>query len=313
MEKPLIFISHSSKDKDYALVLEEHIHRALENVDTFVSSNPAAIDSGEDWVGKVLSQLDNSHLLVIVMTHNALESNWVIFELGFSWKKLDSEMIHFILYPGVEPPSPLSMYQGKSMTEVDQLQSFFQAVASDLNREYVPNMYELRNLAESAFEHIPRIVQNREFDAWKYHLRNSKWAEEELSLLDESKTASTCERDMTFQIVHYVEEFKRAKFGPWSEGFPDPTSYVCTVDLNIAGATVKRLWFAHLDGLRLLVPVPKLRTVQSDADSSYAREYFYDENSLDFLVGKVIGRFESAGGLEEFAFQRSILIIATSN
>ncbi len=313
MDKPLIFISHSSKDSDYALILEEYILSTFEDVETFVSSNPNAIPSGEDWVQKVLSQLDRSELLIIVLSNNALESNWVFFELGYTWKNLGAERIHYLLYPGVDPPSPLSQNQGKLMTEVRQLRSFFQAVANNLGREYQPDIYELRNLTDAAFQDIPRVVQNREFDAWKYHLRNSKWAEEELSSLNETKTASTCESDMTFQIVHYVEEYESATFGSWSKGFPDPASDECLVDLNVSGATVKRLRFAQLDGNKYLVPVPEFRVTSNEDGSPSPREYYYDRNSLEFLVGKIIGYFDHGINLEEFARRQQIKIIETYN
>ena len=313
MDKPLIFISHSSKDKHYALILEDYIGSAFEDVETFVSSNPNSIPSGEDWVQKVLSQLDRSELLIIVLSNNALESNWVFFELGYTWKNLGDERIHYLLYPGVDPPSPLSQNQGKLMTEVRQLRSFFQAVANDLGREYQPDIYELRNLTDAAFQDIPRVVQNREFDAWKYHLRNSNWAEEELTSLDETKTVSTCESDMNFQIVRYVESYDSATFGPWSKGFPDPASDECLVDLNVSGATVKRLRFAQLDGDKYLVPVPEIAVLPSEGESSASLEYYYDRNSIEFLVGKIIGYFDHGINLEEFARRQQIKIVGTCN
>ena len=150
MDKPLIFISHASKDRDYVLILEEFIDFAFDDIETFVSSNPTAIDSREDWSQKVLSKLEESSLLILVLSQNALESNWVIFELGYSWKNLGHQKIHFLLFPGVEPPSPLSKNQGKLMTETDELKSFFHALSNDLGREYKPDIYDLGNLGRCA-------------------------------------------------------------------------------------------------------------------------------------------------------------------
>lgn len=310
MDKPLIFISHSSKDKHYALILEEYILSTFEDVETFVSSNPEAIPSAENWEQKVLLKLDRTDLLIIVLSHNALESNWVMFELGYTWKNLCAKRIHFLLYPGVDPPSPLSQNQGKSMTEVSHLRSFFQAVANDLCRDYQPDDNELRKLTDAALQNIPRVQY---LDTWEYHLSNSNWAEEELTSLDETKTVSTCESDMTFQIVHYVEEYESATFGSWSKGFPDPTSHKCLVDLNVSGATVKRLQFAHLDGFRYLVPVPEIAVTPNEGESSGPLEYYYDRNSIEFLVGKIIGYFDHGINLEEFARRQQIKIIETYN
>lgn len=310
MDRPLIFISHSSKDSDYALILEEYILSTFEDVETFVSSNTNAIPSGEDWVQKVLSQLDRSDLLIIVLSNNALESNWVFFESGYTWKNLGPKRIHFLLYPGVDPPSPLSQIQGKLMTEVSHLRSFFQAVANDLGREYQPDENELRKLTTSA---LKKISRDRYLNAWESHLRNSNWVKEELSSLDESKTVYICESDMNFQIIHYVESFDGATFGKWSKVLPDSTSDKCIVDLNVSGATVKRLQFAHLDELRYLVPVPKITVRSNEGGSSGPLEYYYNRNSIEFLVGKIIGYFDPEIDLEEFARRQQIKIVGTCN
>lgn len=312
MDKPLIFISHSNKDKAYALILEEYIRGAFDNVETFVSSNPAAIQSRDDWEQKVLSRLDEATHFVLVLSQNALESNWVIFEVGYAWKSIGREKIHFLMTSGAEPPGPLRRSQGKSMTDVGELRTFFSALGEDLNREYDPNPYVLRNLADASYENIPRVIQNREFDAWKYHLMNSEWHKADLLSEERSTTAYTCQSDMSFQINHYVESFEHVTFGDWSKGFPDPTSFSCIVDLTYYGSTVTRLQFAHLDAFRNLVPVPKSKASKGESSSSARREYYdyYDTESLEFLVGKRICYFGSGiRNLQEFARQQGIRLL----
>jgi len=147
------------------------------------------------------------------------------------------------------------------------------------------------------------------FSDWEYHLRNSEWLAEELAFTEDEITAVTCKSDMMFQIVHCSASYESTEFGSWSKGLPDPNCFLCLVDLNFAGATVMRLQFAHLDGMRYFVPIPKLRSTDDVEDVSGAVEYYYDSNSLDFLIGKVIGEFYISDSLEGFAHRQGIKIL----
>ncbi len=147
------------------------------------------------------------------------------------------------------------------------------------------------------------------FSDWERHLRNSDWLTEELTFTENATTAVTCKSDMMFQIVHYSSSDESTEFGPWSKGLPDPACFLCLVDLNFAGATVMRFQFAHLDGMRYLVPIPKSRLRDGVEDVSNAVEYYYESNSLEFLIGKVIGQFYISSSLEEFARRQGIKIL----
>ena len=145
------------------------------------------------------------------------------------------------------------------------------------------------------------------FDKWEYHLRNSDWHVVELISEEISNTTLTCMSDMRFQIVHYAESLESTTFGDWSKGLPDPACHSCFVDLRISGATIDRFEFAYLDGFRYLVPIPNLVTPDMNV-SPETNEYYYDSNSIEFLVGEVIGRFNVFGGLEEFTHRQGIAI-----
>ncbi len=146
------------------------------------------------------------------------------------------------------------------------------------------------------------------FSDWEHHLRNSDWLEQELGFTENPTTAVTCKSNMMFQIVHYSGSDESTEFGAWSKGLPDPASFLCLVDLNFAGTTVMRFQFAYLDGMRYLVPIPKSRLRDGVEDAS-AIEYYYDSNSLEFLIGKVIAHTHISGSLEEFARRQGIKIL----
>jgi len=80
------------------------------------------------------------------------------------------------------------------------------------------------------------------------------------------------------------------------EAVPDQEhNSMCTVDLKINDSTVRVLSFISLDGGRYLVPLP--RKVMIDRKPVYC----WERNSLDFKVGKIIGRYYRYTSIEETA------------
>ena len=150
------------------------------------------------------------------------------------------------------------------------------------------------------------------FDKWHGHLRNSEWLEDEITSGEASATVFTCKNNMLFQIVHFEESLERATLGPWSKGFPDPACFLSPVELRLAGETVHRLQFAYLDGFRLLVPLPKRRTPSRGAETAQPVEFYYDRNSLEYLVGEAIGQFHIFNSMEGFAQRQGIEILGES-
>ena len=61
-DKPVIFISHSSKDKELALVLQEQIANVIgvAKSNVFLSTDSGAIPASSDWFGEIKKNLDSS-------------------------------------------------------------------------------------------------------------------------------------------------------------------------------------------------------------------------------------------------------------
>ena len=73
-DEPVIFISHSSMDKDLALVLQEQIAIVLgiNTSDVFVSVDPYAIPAGSDWFETITKQLDVADALVVIVSSSSM-------------------------------------------------------------------------------------------------------------------------------------------------------------------------------------------------------------------------------------------------
>lgn len=73
---------------------------------------------------------------------------------------------------------------------------------------------------------------------------------------------------------------------PWTDKFPNPKSYSYSVYLRIANTIIKELQFISVDGGRIFVPIPKIE-MNGDAE----RVFFWDSNSLEMTVCRIIGSF----------------------
>jgi hypothetical protein len=133
-EKPVIFISHSSKDGDLARLLKQQIELCFSNdVEVFA----ADINPGENWFDKVMSKLNLADAIAVLITPDSVNSShWVWFELGYFWARHDdslrnSETKQKIYYPlyvnGIEWPNPVEdlKVQAALLSSAGELGNFF--------------------------------------------------------------------------------------------------------------------------------------------------------------------------------------------
>jgi hypothetical protein len=76
MQKPTIFISHSSVDKDLILQIKNLVYeRTSKTVDFFQSSDGESIPFGNNWIHQVEENLKKSKImLVFVSPRSAMSS-----------------------------------------------------------------------------------------------------------------------------------------------------------------------------------------------------------------------------------------------
>ena len=75
-----VFLSHARKDSDLARQLADHLARA-----GFVVWSPEEeISPGDNWAKKIGKALDDSELMVILLTPKALESDFLRQDIEFA-------------------------------------------------------------------------------------------------------------------------------------------------------------------------------------------------------------------------------------
>lgn len=144
MEKPVIFFSHSSKDKEYLILLKNKIiNKTSNSIEIFQSSDGESIPFGNNWVHKIEDNLKNSKLMFVFVSPNSLKSNWIYFESGFSYSKGVKVIpigINGIDIGQLAPP--INLLQGFNITSHEGLNNLI----SIINKEFDYSFSEDFNL-----------------------------------------------------------------------------------------------------------------------------------------------------------------------
>jgi hypothetical protein len=83
-----IFVSHASIDEPLASALVDCIFSSMildDNDLRCTSVSGHKLEVGSDFTNAIREDLDESSVVVGVITQNAIRSGWVLFELGAAW------------------------------------------------------------------------------------------------------------------------------------------------------------------------------------------------------------------------------------
>lgn len=133
MNKPTLFFSHSSKDKDMILTIKNKLMSATGGVlDIFMSSDGQSIPFGTNWIHKIEEGLNDAKIMFVFVTENSLPSGWIYFETGFAYNKGIKVIPVGIGVDIGALKAPLNLLQGFNITSGDSLNNFVTVV----NREF---------------------------------------------------------------------------------------------------------------------------------------------------------------------------------
>lgn len=83
MGKPILFISHITEERGFALALQEVLNDIYRNqLDIFVSSSKTNIDLGDNWIEKVNYNLENMSMMIVLCSKESYNRNWINYEAG---------------------------------------------------------------------------------------------------------------------------------------------------------------------------------------------------------------------------------------
>ena len=122
-DKPVVFFSHSSRDKVPLAVLKQRfVDLTGGTIDVFLSSDGQSIRLGSNWVASVEQALRAAKIMFVFVSPNSLHSPWLYFETGHAYSK-EIAVIPVGLFGvdiGLLPP-PMNLLQGFNVTDADSL------------------------------------------------------------------------------------------------------------------------------------------------------------------------------------------------
>lgn len=137
-EKPTVFFSHSSNDRDVITKLKEKFEqRTGGSVDVFLSSDGQSIPFGTNWVHKIEDALSSAKIMFVFVTPNSLRSNWIFFESGFTYSRGIKVVPVGLL--GIDIGTlrpPMSLLQGFNVTSEEGLDNLIVIVNDEFKHKH---------------------------------------------------------------------------------------------------------------------------------------------------------------------------------
>lgn len=129
MDKPTIFFSHSSKDKELILPIKNKILDITgRTMDIFMSSDGQSIPLGRNWVSKIEEGLEKAQIMFIFVTPNSMKSDWIYFEAGYAYSKnIEVIPVGIGVHIG-ELKAPLNLLQGFDILSSESMNNFISVI-----------------------------------------------------------------------------------------------------------------------------------------------------------------------------------------
>ncbi|ASK18077.1 toll/interleukin-1 receptor domain-containing protein [Halomonas sp. N3-2A] len=156
MQKPTVFISHSSVDKDLIFQIKSLVRgRTSGTVDLFQSSDGESIPFGNNWIHQVEENLNKSKIMFVFVSPRSAMSSWIYFEAGFAYSK--GIKVIPIGIDGVDIGSlkpPLNLLQGFNVSSAEGLNN----IIAVLNREFGCSYSE--SFSNSDYDRLSVFISN---------------------------------------------------------------------------------------------------------------------------------------------------------
>jgi hypothetical protein len=138
MNKPAVFISHSSKDEQIVRVLSDVLRQKTGGaIEIFVSSDGQSIPLGYNWIHAIEDALNRASLMFVLLSPNSVGSQWIYFEAGYSYSQKRRVIPIGILgvdLGGMAPP--MSLLQGFNVTSPASLDNLLVLINQEFDHAH---------------------------------------------------------------------------------------------------------------------------------------------------------------------------------
>ncbi|CAM1345679.1 toll/interleukin-1 receptor domain-containing protein [Tenacibaculum amylolyticum] len=142
--KPEIFVSHISSEKKYAISIKEWIDETLLGaIDIFVSSDKGeSIPLGSEWLKKTKKSLQNSSIILVIISNRSLNTKWLYFESGAGYVR-DIPVIPICIgeLKKNELPPPLNSLEGIEFPNKDDEKKLIEIIAESAGLKSPKKIY----------------------------------------------------------------------------------------------------------------------------------------------------------------------------
>lgn len=151
-----VFISHVASESEIAIWIKKKIGELLKGaIQFFVSSDGEHLVGGDKWLDKILTELKNSHTVLVLCSEESVRRPWVNFEAGGAWMadKRAIPLCHGNMEPG-KLPQPLATLQAYSLHDPKHVRQLVCLLAESAGIE--PREFDADGLVNS----LPTAVQD---------------------------------------------------------------------------------------------------------------------------------------------------------
>jgi len=137
MDKPTVFFSHSSKDKDLILPIRNTlVDETGKCIEVFMSSDGESIPFGRNWIHRIEAGLEKSQIMFVFVTPNSINTAWIYFEAGFAYSKGIRVIPVGIGVSVGQLKPPLSLLQGFDILSRDSLNNIITVINQEFHYSF---------------------------------------------------------------------------------------------------------------------------------------------------------------------------------
>ena len=130
LEKPVIFFSHSSRDKVALKKLKEKFDELTGGtIDVFLSSDGQSIRLGSNWVSSIEDALKAAKIMFVFVSPHSLNTPWLYFETGHAYSKGISVVPVGLFGVDIGKLSPpINLLQGFNLADTESMNNIIAKV-----------------------------------------------------------------------------------------------------------------------------------------------------------------------------------------
>jgi hypothetical protein len=121
--KRQVFISHIYEERGVGSILQEHIYRAFGGkIPVFSAFDKASIGGGKKWFTHIIQNLQESALVLVLVSHESRRRQWINFEAGYGGGA-GAEIIPVSIrnFSLGKLEYPLAGFQGRSIDDIHSI------------------------------------------------------------------------------------------------------------------------------------------------------------------------------------------------